>query len=542
MWSRQEGARRRHDGQPGWQRGRQMLVVTLAMVTVAMAGSVRVSYADHVPIDVTLTVERILASGHEGLCGNPDLFVTGTVASQGFDNEDEGTQDDLEGSHDISPNWAFTGQASPGAESVPVQLSVWDEDEFACFGNERLDVTASTSDFVLDLTVDLAPCAVAGELTADCATTLYSAGTTSPQAEVWFRIEVSAPSTAPGLNIRCTHSPIWPQPGGTVTVTAEVLDGALAPMDADSLEIWVDDRSTPALTAPVASTETFTTGALASGDDLAYGCRAVDGTETVFSGWRTTRVGPPASGTAVPVLLSAPRASGIDIVFIADTVSSNTSVAPYTGPADPTFFTDVEDVIADGYYARGFMLANQKNLNFWISTQAGDAQDAESGCDHEAPDYSWMDAGAILHREATLTNGDAFRDCAPGGKRLFSTEPFNLGTVLHETGHRPFGLADEYPPDGGYFQADPFPNVYTEPEDCSADAPSLGRTTANCREWDETVDWWADFDWSSSEPQDDDGAEGNTGDDDLMWDRGPAQAADLRRINWLFGVCRAAGC
>ena len=45
---------------------------------------------------------------------------------------------------------------------------------------------------------------------------------------------------------------------------------------------------------------------------------------------------------------------------------------------------------------------------------------------------------------------DDFRDCAPGGQRLFSSEPTSIGTVLHETGHRPFGLADEYCCDGGY--------------------------------------------------------------------------------------------
>ena len=38
---------------------------------------------------------------------------------------------------------------------------------------------------------------------------------------------------------------------------------------------------------------------------------------------------------------------------------------------------------------------------------------------------------------------------------MFSTEPTSLGTVLHETGHSPFGLADEYCCDGGYFENPP---------------------------------------------------------------------------------------
>ena len=52
---------------------------------------------------------------------------------------------------------------------------------------------------------------------------------------------------------------------------------------------------------------------------------------------------------------------------------------------------------------------------------------------------------------------DNFRDCAPGGERVFSTEPGSFGTILHESGHRPFGLADEYCCDGGYLPDRPLP-------------------------------------------------------------------------------------
>ena len=92
--------------------------------------------------------------------------------------------------------------------------------------------------------------------------------------------------------------------------------------------------------------------------------------------------------------------------------------------------------------------------------------------------YLFADAGAIVHRDASI------RDCAPGGDRFFTGDATHmdgglLGRVfLHETGHRPFGLADEYCCDGGYFQADPFPNVYEEPEDCEDDIAGLQSWTS----------------------------------------------------------------
>ena len=59
---------------------------------------------------------------------------------------------------------------------------------------------------------------------------------------------------------------------------------------------------------------------------------------------------------------------------------------------------------------------------------------------------------------AALSASAILRDCATGG--IFSTEPGSTDTVRHETGHSPFGLADEYCCDGGYFQTGTNPNMY----------------------------------------------------------------------------------
>jgi hypothetical protein len=140
-------------------------------------------------------------------------------------------------------------------------------------------------------------------------------------------------------------------------------------------------------------------------------------------------------------------------------------------------------------------------------------------------DYSWRDSAAILHT-------DTLRDCANLGLRLFSSEPGSLATVLHETGHSPFGLADEYCCDGGYFETGPNPNMWETLEDCQADALALGRTAADCRT---VIDARPepDEDWFVSDPEP----------DDLMnSDRRPPRAADTRRMNWFFDNCKTGKC
>jgi hypothetical protein len=135
----------------------------------------------------------------------------------------------------------------------------------------------------------------------------------------------------------------------------------------------------------------------------------------------------------------------------------------------------------------------------------------------------WRDSGAVLHR-------DSFRDCANSG--VFSSEPTSLGTVLHETGHSPFGLADEYCCDGGYFENSPNPDLWDTLGECQSDATALGRPTTDCRTITDSRPTPAK-NWYTSEPTPNDLMNGN---------RRPPQAADIRRMDWFFGNCAAGKC
>lgn len=514
-------------------RPRTIGVLAAVMVVLALFPMAAARAQVDPAVTVQVTIERIRAL-NDDMDPNPfgtpaDFYAVVNIDGTEFDNKNTPEQDANEDDDDISPNWQFTRSVPLSRGTVPLTIDIWDEDGFLRLDDDHVDVT-STSGRTLVMSVQLAPCTVSGGIAGSCGTTLTTSGTEGDRAELRFRIDVIEPASAPGLRVRCIHDPVWPDTTDTVTISLEALDGEHQPRVVDNVEIWVNDQSAPVVQQNGATGTSFTAGPFAD-PTFAYGCRIQDEGLTAWTGWRTVSVGANSDSTA-PVLLTGPRSSRLDLVFIADRDD-------YTGPRDPAFLQDVRAVILNSYFAKDpnnpgtsfsgsdydVFLANHDKYNFWVANNMGDAEDAASGCDHEAPSISWADSGVLLHR-------DDLRDCAPGGQRLFSSEPFSLGTVLHETGHRPFGLADEYCCDGGYFQNEPNPNLYEEPEDCAADAPSLLRTAGDCREYDEVIDWWFDRDWSISEPA------GN----DLMDDRGAPQAADLRRINWLFGNCQAAGC
>lgn len=511
---------------------KRLVGVLLLVAPIVLLATVQPAAA--VDVELRVTIDRIRALDNFGTATFPeaaDFYAVVTIDGNEFDNKDSPSQDALEDRDDISPGWEFSESVDASRGSVPVTVTIYDEDGFLRTDDDRADLDPGPGDSI-ELTVDLTPCAVSGDLTDDCGAPLVTGGVDDDSAEITFRVSVVEPPAAPGLRVRCLHDPIWPQPGETVTITVESLDGNHAPRLADAIEIWVDDTAAPASVTPGVDTASLVVGPFA-GNEFSYACRVRDDGDAsvAFTGWRTVAVGS-QPGPATPVLITGSTASRLDFVFVGD-------VDDYTGSADSALLTDVHDVIRDAYYVTqpanpgvpvipsqfDLFLVNQDRYNFWIANGLGDAEDAGSGCDHEYPLVSFADTAVLLHQ-------DTFRDCAPGGERVFSSEPFSLGTVLHESGHRPFGLADEYCCDGGYFETDTFPNVYAEPSGCFGDAPALGRSPADCREFIEEVPWWFDRDWSISEPT------GN----DLMNDRGRPQAADQRRIEAVLADCESARC
>jgi hypothetical protein len=510
----------------------------------------RVEVRPAIPVKFTLIIERVRALedcgfGDEilGVCtDNADFYARINIDGQELANKENRIEDD----YDISPNWEFRKEVDILKGTIPLVIGIYDEDDN---DDDHADLQGLEGRN-LNLTLDLSRCAgnednaLTGDVNGMCSVTLLSSGTSDERAEIFFRVEVEAPPSTSGTNVRCLHSPIWPQATDTLTITAEALaDNLTYKFENTDIEIWLNNRNTPFATTSSPPLLTATAGPFNAGDSIFYGCLVRDRSngEQVWSGWRRAQVGLPASGRVVPLVYTGGRNSSVDLVFVADDDD-------YSGPLDSDFLDDIQEVIRKSYYNQQIYLKHQDKLNFWLALDEGYADDAEGGCDHkvsESNDYNFADTKAIVHTKA-------IRDCAPRGERLFSGEIPDFQVFTHETGHRPFGLADEYcnkrnPPagsvcDGGYYQNNPFPNLYEEPENCIADITNLQtwderlghriRTTADCKQFEEDLFWFFDKDWSVSEPHE----------DDLMVDNATIRGADARRIEWLFNRCAQASC
>ena len=356
-----------------------------------------------------------------------------------------------------------------------------------------------------------------------CARAEDAAGLTSRESCLDFEVVLSDENAE--FMVVCTHLPLWPQPGDTVTIRTMVfappgLDDTRLFFPADQTEVWFNDQSAPASVRDITGTSSlsFETEALSAGS-FSYGCRARLGDKAIFSGWRTGIVGDPGADKAVPVIFTGPSSDRIDIVFVADGDT-------YQGSTDPDFLQHIEEAIERGFYSFPLYNRFQHLFNFWISAGTGLA-DREPGenCTVEKPsdwdeNYAFADAGAIIHQ-------DVFRDCASRG--MFTFQPGEFRTLRHEAGHRPFGLSDEYCCDTSYFEATTLPNMHKTREACEADAPTLGREPGLCRDITSTRN---DETFYTSEPQG----------DDLMQNNTIPRAADVRRILWLFDQCAAGLC
>ncbi len=418
----------------------------------------------------------------------------------------------------IAPNWVITEDVS-GNGTIPIKIELWDSDGFLAGDDDPVDIDNGTGR-VLDLDLNLATCRISRDANGNCGQQIRRRGFSDDRAEIRFRITAEEPVAAQDLMVRCLHSRIWPQPGQNVAITAEALTGsgtALSRESVDRIEIWVNNGSTP---ARVRTNRSSTTHNLtATGSELSYGCRIVDNGQAVFSGWRSVMVGQPGGNQPVPVLLAAGSVDqAIDLVFYADDKD-------YSSASSATFISDVRTAIRN-YYVEEMYLRNQQRVNFWVAQRQATVPripnffDLNPGqCIQFSKKEPFADANVILHRER-------FRDCAPGGS--FTSEASNGRVLRHETGHSPFGLADEYCCDGGYFQSNPFPNVYRNESQCREDAPNYGKSSDDCRLIDGA---FPRGNWFVADAR-----------NNLMNGGTLIEGATKRRMEFVFNECEAGRC
>lgn len=226
--------------------------------------------------------------------------------------------------------------------------------------------------------------------------------------------------------VRLNHRPLHPALDGTVTYTASAED----PNGLTSIQIIVNGNivatcmTSPCVYSgiPVRDPQRGT---------VTYEAAATDsGGRPQSSGRREHQMGPvipnvfPAA--AVPIWVTGPIGQRIDIVFLRDRDT-------YGGTTGFTnFMREIGNVLDRTYAADEAVGRNLGRFNFWYLTATATAG---PGCVRTVPDEYWKfgNAGAIVH-------ADRFRDCAWSG--VFSSEPFEIDTFMHETGHAAFGLSD----------------------------------------------------------------------------------------------------
>lgn len=304
-----------------------------------------------------------------------------------------------------------------------------------------------------------------------------------------------------GLHVRCTHDPLYPTVAdGSVALRAEALDADGLPVQADDLRIELRLDADPDVVLdpppPPAVQQANTSEvsvAIDTEGDFAYKCDADRGTEAVTSLWKRVAAGPwEQDFPAVPVVFYGALDRRIDIVFFPDEDE-------YAGVTDPDFIADVQLLIYEGYYTIPWFVRNQFRFNFWLGTDAADSGPEREGelCLREPPEsfgarYAFADSAGIVHRSVCRDNA--------GSPGIFTIEvdPKALQVVAHESGHRPFGLADEYCCDGGYYTRDlfgpPFPNLFKEEPGCRRGADDRGFDPDACRRFRSTEgmnrDWY----------------------------------------------------
>ncbi|GAB3979028.1 hypothetical protein GCM10028806_43450 [Spirosoma terrae] len=178
----------------------------------------------------------------------------------------------------------------------------------------------------------------------------------------------------------------------------------------------------------------------------------------------------PVPNQAAPVYVVGDVNKIMNLVFIPDTDMAS----------DLTTFrnavkTDIDEVFHEEDWIRRF----RSSYNFFINPATGHAHDYDTETrDHELPsnwdNLSFAQGKVILHSRS-------IRDFNEPDKNLFSAEHYVKGTLLHESGHCFYRLADEYG-GGVHWQEAELPNNWSTLIACRNDAAGRGMTTADAHQ------------------------------------------------------------
>ncbi len=172
----------------------------------------------------------------------------------------------------------------------------------------------------------------------------------------------------------------------------------------------------------------------------------------------------PVSDEPAPVYCQGDPDDVFDVVFIPDTDITTMS----------DFYDNCRGAISEAFFDEPHTRYWRRQYNFYINPDEGTATDYDlisTDGYHQVPSNN---ASLLFAEGRVLMHQNSLRDYAYGG--LFSTEMQNRGTIMHESGHSLYSLADEYG-SGVHWQEAELPNNWSS----LAGAQAAGSTYGSCK-------------------------------------------------------------
>lgn len=530
---------------PGTRRYRRTSVTVatlLALVVLALAAAADRPAAAQTGTKITVKIHKVWERG----CYGEDTFL-GCVGGEDADfytvtyvNGEKFETGPIDDEPSISPDWKFP-KPVPQNSVAAVDIEMYDFDDDLRGPNDSVDLTAGDGksfDLNVDIGNDPGACKITGNIPggeARCGQKITDGGNDDEEsAGIEFSIDVQFPTRVGRISVSCSHSPLWPQPGEPVTISAAARDietgisptpippgGGFAPVPrppyminftqvpADKIQIWfVADAANPTRTKAAECVRPVSGAGCSAvvnpaGGSFRYGCWVEEKAVVVGSGYREVTVGVPPDVNVVPVLFTKAKENAVDIVLHPD--GGNAGMAPAgaslgigaatsaypKGWQDPGFLADVSTIV-NGALLEPTLLQYQDRMNIWVSNRTGAPgwpPNGDGGTKNSTISLtdgnrreSWADVAGIIHRRV-ITNtvvppavpvGSDARDAAGSGLFTVNARVASAPNIMrHEIGHAAFGLADEYCCDGGYDPQPTLANVYNTQSDCTNDLADL---------------------------------------------------------------------
>lgn len=273
------------------------------------------------------------------------------------------------------------------------------------------------------------------------------------------------------------HTPIYPNAGQNVSYTLDKIDGDVSKVQLyETVQTINSSGSVTATSSTTLLQEwnnptlpiTFTKSGGYSSNRLVNYRFEVYGNDKHYTHDVKFAISPyPVLNQPAPVYVVGDINRIMNLVFIRD-----------TDLTENTFKDAVRLDIHDAFHKETYIRRFRHSFNFFLNPFTGHAHDYDTEThDHEKPSnwnqLSFAQGKVILHQRS-------IRDFAQGGN-LFSTEHFNRGTIIHESGHTFYSLADEYG-SGSHWQESKFPNNWQNLSDCQSAAGGRGMASSDAHQ------------------------------------------------------------